>query len=273
MKKILFLLLFAGGSSLFAQEGNQLAFPGAEGFGKYTSGGRGGRVFYVTNLDDDGEGSLRWAVRKSGPKTILFKVSGTINLTKALDINKDSVTIAGQSAPGDGICIAGAPVKITADNAIIRYVRFRMGDTNHIEGDALSANKSKNLIIDHCSMSWSTDEAASIYEVENMTLQNSIISESFFNSEHAKGEHGYGGIWGGKNASFINNLLAHHDSRNPRFDHPGVSDVAGYIDFSNNVIYNWGNNLSYGGETRTINMVNNYYKLEIGRASCRERVS
>ncbi len=260
MKKILFLLLFAGGSSLFAQEGNQLAFPGAEGFGKYTSGGRGGRVFYVTNLDDDGEGSLRWAVRKSGPKTILFKVSGTINLTKALDINKDSVTIAGQSAPGDGICIAGAPVKIKADNAIIRYVRFRMGDTNHIEGDALSANKSKNLIIDHCSMSWSTDEAASIYEVENMTLQNSIISESFFNSEHAKGEHGYGGIWGGKNASFINNLLAHHDSRNPRFDHPGVSDVAGYIDFSNNVIYNWGNNLSYGGETRTINMVNNYYK-------------
>ncbi|MEG1587224.1 MAG: pectate lyase, partial [Bacteroidales bacterium] len=129
MRKINLLIAFmAGGISLSAQEKSEpLAFPGAEGFGKYTSGGRGGNVFYVTNLENDGAGSLRWAVRKKGPKTILFNVSGTIHLKSPLDINHDSITIAGQSAPGDGICIAGAPVKVKGSNIILRYLRFRMG--------------------------------------------------------------------------------------------------------------------------------------------------
>ncbi|MEG1587225.1 MAG: thrombospondin type 3 repeat-containing protein, partial [Bacteroidales bacterium] len=118
----------------------------------------------------------------------------------------------------------------------------------------------KNIIVDHCSASWSTDETLTAYGVENFTLQWCMITESLYNSAHRKGTHGYGGIWGGKNASFHHNLLAHHDSRNPRFDHPGVSKLAGVVDFRNNVIYNWGKNLSYGGETRTINLIGNYYK-------------
>lgn len=250
----------AGALSVSAQDERPIAFPGAEGFGKYASGGRGGKVFYVTNLDDDGEGSLRWAIKKKGPKTILFKVSGTIQLASPLDINRDSVTIAGQSAPGDGICIAGAPVKVKGNNIILRYLRFRLGDINHFEEDALTIRDTKNVIVDHCSASWSTDETLSAYGNEDFTLQWCMITESLYKSEHKKGEHGYGGIWGGKNASFHHNLLAHHDSRNPRFDHPGVTDIAGVVDFRNNVIYNWGQNLSYGGETRTINLIGNYYK-------------
>jgi Pectate lyase len=143
-----------------------LAFPGADGFGKFTSGGRGGKVFYVTNLDDDGEGSLRWAVKKKGPKTILFALSGTIHLKSPLDINHDSITIAGQSAPGDGICIAGAPVKVKGNNIIMRYLRFRLGDENHFEEDALTVRHAKDVMLDHISASWSTDETLSAYGVK-----------------------------------------------------------------------------------------------------------
>ncbi|HPR30682.1 MAG TPA: right-handed parallel beta-helix repeat-containing protein [Prolixibacteraceae bacterium] len=243
------------------------AFEGAEGFGMYASGGRGGRVVYVSTLEDNGSptltGSLRWALSQPSPKTILFSVSGTIHLASKLSIAPGNVTIAGQSAPGDGICIAGEPVTISADNVIIRFVRFRMGDRDPSNGDgadALGARRCKNIIIDHCSMSWSTDECVSIYENENTTLQWCLISESLRLSTHSKGPHGYGGIWGGKNASFHHNLLAHHDSRTPRFGPGSQTQTEELTDMRNNVIYNASGNGCYGAEAMNINIVNNYYK-------------
>lgn len=275
MRKYILGLLCAITATLgaIAQENVQTAaFPGAEGYGKYTVGGRGGKVYVVTTLEDYDkgetpiEGSLRRAVEKKGPRTIVFAVAGNIMLKRKLDITKDSITIAGQTAPAPGICVGGHQVRIKANNVIIRYMRFRLGDINEEESDALSSNAStekgtfNDIIIDHCSISWSTDECASFYGNERITFQWNIVSESLRNSIHGKGEHGYGGIWGGKGASYHHNLLAHHDSRNPRFDHPGVTDIAGIVDFRNNVIYNWGNNSAYGGLCRTINIVNNYYK-------------
>ncbi|KAA6301488.1 MAG: Pectate trisaccharide-lyase [Candidatus Ordinivivax streblomastigis] len=241
------------------------AFPGAEGHGRYTTGGRGGAIYYVTTLDDNSEpGSFRYAVTRSGARTVLFSVSGTIQLKSELKIKTDNLTIAGQSAPGDGICIAGYPLMVQANNVIVRYIRCRMGDAQSISADGadtFGGRKQKNVIIDHCSVSWSTDECASFYENENFTMQWCLISESLRLSGHSKGAHGYGGIWGGAKASFHHNLLAHHSSRTPRLAAGLTStSTSECVDVRNNVYYNYDIEGAYGGEAVHANLVNNYYQ-------------
>ncbi|MCO8121002.1 pectate lyase [Stieleria sp. TO1_6] len=242
-----------------------MAFPSAEGYGKHTVGGRGGRVIDVINLNDSGEGSLRAAVDAKGPRTVVFRVSGTINLKSDIRIKNPHITIAGQTAPGDGICLRGYPLMISADEVIIRYLRVRFGDESEKDADAISARYVKNLILDHVSASWSVDETMSIYHCENVTVQWCIISESMFDSNHSKNQHGFGGIWGGNKSTYHHNLIAHHSSRNPRF-----ASGCGDTDYRNNVVYNWGYRSCYGGEAEqkgfdnsklsTINLIANYYK-------------
>ncbi len=245
----------------------QLAFPTAEGHGKYTVGGRGGAVYEVTNLNDSGEGSLRAAVEAEGPRTVVFRVSGTIDLARNLEISNPYITIAGQTAPGDGITLKRYPLIIHADEVIIRYIRVRLGDESGGAEDAISSRYTTNLILDHVSASWSVDETLSIYHGSNLTVQWSIISESLYESNHTKAvaNHGYGGIWGSNYSTYHHNLLAHHSSRNPRF-----ASGCGNTDYRNNVLFNWGYHATYGGETVqqdsdrflfcNINMVANYQK-------------
>lgn len=245
------------------------AFPGAEGGGMWASGARYAQceVYHVTSLADSGKGTLRDAVSKSN-RVIVFDVAGNIELKNALSITGDNLTILGQTAPGDGICIKDNTVAVFGDNVILRYLRFRMGDAATVEDDTLGGRGLNNVIIDHCSMSWSTDECVSFYENTNFTMQWCIISESLKKSVHAKGSHGYAGIWGGQNASFHHNLIAHHDSRNPRIATAGIdaayNDVTQQTDLTdlrNNVVYNWGGNSAYGGENGApVNVVSCYYK-------------
>lgn len=268
MKNTLFLLL-----SFFAitcMQAQQIAFPGAEGYGKWTVGGRGGRILTVTNLNDSGEGSFRDAVEQTGARIVIFAVDGNIELKSPLCVNNDSITIAGQSAPGDGICLKDYPLVVNASNVIIRYIRVRVGDRHRLDSDGVGGGRygQKNVIFDHLSVSWSIDECLSIYKTENLTVQWCLVTHSLNTSVHTKGSHGFGGIWGGYKATFHHNLLANHASRNPRF---ASVDGTKWVDYRNNVVYNWGFKTAYGGGHHAeINMVNNYYKP--GPASLHHRL-
>lgn len=253
-------------------DNTNIAFPGAEGFGKYTTGGRGGKVMVVTNLNDNGPGSFREAAQKNIPRIIVFAVSGTIHLETKISI-KGNVTIAGQTAPGDGICLADNAVSLGGHNMIIRYIRVRMGDKYQRGGmvdgnggdDAFGGTRRNNIIIDHCSFSWSTDEVFSVYGGDSTTLQWNLVMEPLNYSYHfEKGDkdyehHGYGGIWGGRHLSAHHNLFAHCNNRNPRFD--GIRNIPEEnVDYRNNVIYDWGSNNIYAGEGGSYSLVNNYFK-------------
>ncbi|MBP5307244.1 MAG: pectate lyase [Paludibacteraceae bacterium] len=245
-----------------------------QGCGAAATGGKGGAVYYVSNLKDYGAsedaipGSLRAALMQNGNRTIIFKVSGTIRLKRVLKPSTGNFTIAGQTAPGDGITLADYPLVLSGlHNVVVQFIRFRLGDQVTADAyDAFEGQNNVNVMIDHCSMSWSVDECASFYGNTNFTMQWCIIAESLKGSSHPKGNHGYGGIWGGTNATFHHNLLADHDSRNPRFDHDFVNYTCrGPVDFVNNVVFNWGGNNAYGGEStdqgfRTVNFENNYYR-------------
>lgn len=269
--------------------GELLAFPYAEGHGRNTTGGRGGNVYHVTSLEDDANGNisgtLRWAMKQNGPKTIVFDVSGTIHLKSELKTQKDNLTLAGQTSPG-GICIADYPLTINSDNVIIRFMRFRPGNTQ-IDCDALGGSDRKNIIIDHCSTSWCSDECLSVYGMQNSTVQWCIAAQALrVTDAKIAGEggkfksHGFGGNWGGHYASYHHNLIAHCESRVPRLG-PRYTTLAlnsndgERVDIRNNVFYNWGGEGCYGGEAQQINIVRNYYKpgpatdqSKSGRAYC-----
>lgn len=268
-KKLLTGLLTMIMCALFAQTAtaeDAPAFPGAEGFGRYVTGGRGGKVYHVTTLEDNNSvGSFRYAINQTGKRIIVFDVSGTIQLKSTLQLKKPNVTIAGQTAPGDGICIAGYPFQISTNNVIIRYMRFRVGSSNvTVSGadgwDGLGSLDQKNIIVDHCSVSWSIDECCSFSGCSDITLQWTLVSQSLVNAGHNKGTHGYGGNWGGSGASYHHNLLAHHGSRTPRLGPRPTTQTDERMDMRNNVIYNFGGNGCYGGEGMSVNIVNNYYK-------------
>ena len=252
-----FIVLMSSASTVTSRP---LAFPTAEGYGKYAVGGRGGSVYEVTTLNPSGPGSLGEAIGASGPRTVVFRVSGTIE--GRFNIKNDRITIAGQTAPGDGICIKGN-LGISASDVIIRYIRVRANPK--VETDAIGGRYKKNIILDHVSASWSSDEIMSLYHNENVTIQWCMITEAC-----AKGGsgHRFGGIWGNQYGTYHHNLTAHNDSRNPRW-----ASGCGFNDYRNNVLYNWGYQSSYGAEAHQrgdrrkppiefsfINMVANYYK-------------
>jgi hypothetical protein len=242
------------------------AFPGAEGGGKYSFGGRGGKVLVVTNLNDDGPGSFRWACEQGGARIVVFNVAGIIHLKSPVIIRAPYITIAGQSAPGDGVCIAGESVWINTHDVVIRYMRFRRGITNvGRRDDAIGGNPVGNIMIDHVSASWGGDENISIYRhmyndstgsqeqklgTVNITIQNSIFSECLDTWNHA-----FGSTLGGENCSFMRNLWANNTGRNPSIGWNGI------FNFVNNVIFNWVHRSVDGGDYRAgYNIINNYYK-------------
>ncbi|MBS1512861.1 MAG: polysaccharide lyase [Bacteroidetes bacterium] len=242
------------------------AFPGAEGGGAYTSGGRGGKVFVVTSLEDRGPGTFRWACEQGGARIIVFNVAGIIHLKSPINIRVPYITIEGQSAPGDGVCIAGESVLIDTHDVIIRFMRFRRGQTAVTRrDDALGGNPVGNIILDHVSGSWGLDENMSIYRhvydrkndgkgeklpTVNVTIQNSIFAEGLDTYNHA-----FGSTIGGRNSTFMRNLWANNVARNPSVG------MDGDFGFANNVVFNWWNRSADGGDDKSFfNFMNNYYK-------------
>jgi hypothetical protein len=241
------------------------AFPGAWGGGMFATGGRGGRVIEVTTLADDGPGSLRAAIDAAGPRIIVFRIAGVIELKSALNINHPDVTIAGQSAPGDGVCLASDSVNINTHNVILRHLRVRRGKPEGGQGsDNIGGNPEGQIIVDHCSTSWGMDENLSLYRymqprerggdvklpTHHVTVQYCISSEALDAKNHA-----FGGTWGGQDSTFHHNLLACNTGRNPSIG------MSGEFDFRNNVVFNWRHRTMDGGdETSLINVIDNYYK-------------
>ncbi|MBN1362752.1 MAG: hypothetical protein JW993_19290 [Sedimentisphaerales bacterium] len=252
------------------------AFPGAWGGGMFTTGGRGGEVIEVTNLNDSGSGSLRAAIEREGPRVVVFRVAGIIQLQSNLDIDNPDITIAGQSAPGDGICLANHSLNINTHNIILRHLRVRRGRPEGGQGsDNIGGNPEGRIIVDHCSTSWGMDENLSLYRymkplprggtvklpTENVTVQYCISSEAL-----NAGNHAFGGTWGGRDSTFHHNLFACNTGRNPSIG------MSGEFDYRNNVIFNWRHRTMDGGdETSMINVINCYYKP--GPAANRDMIS
>lgn len=280
MKKVIFTVT----SILCAMAANAAdevpAFPGAEGHGRYVTGGRGGEIIHVTNLNDSGPGSLRQALKSTKPKTIVFDVSGYIDLRSQLNVSSNT-TIAGQTAPEGGITLRYFTLYFgNCDNVIVRFIRSRRSQVKDVNdgADATWGRNHKGIILDHCSFSWSIDEVASFYDNRDFTMQWCNVTEGLANPGHTKGAHSYGGIWGGKNASFHHNFIAHVQNRAPRFNGARYAwdgyDKTLYsstvdaerVDFRNCVMYNWGTGSAcYGGPGGGyINIVNNYYKAGPG---------
>ncbi|MBQ7869830.1 MAG: Por secretion system protein [Prevotella sp.] len=279
MKRLLSLLLSAAAFTTVMGQDRTPAFPGAEGFGRYATGGRGGNVYYVTRNDDctDNnlvEGTLRWALRTGDdtPRTILFKTSGTIYLNSVLKFAHPNVTIAGQTAPGGGICIAGYNIYVCKPNVILRHLRFRAGDLAAKSRTALDIENTRNVIIDHCSMTWSMEECMTMYDCDSTTVQWCIIGEGLYNSRNAKGARSYAMQWGGEHTSMHHTLITNCNNRMPRFNgvrseskNRGDHDQFVDSEFFNNVIFNWGkSNSLYGGECYTaINEGNSYNRVYV----------
>jgi hypothetical protein len=256
----------APASTSQASSPQQLAFPTAEGYGRLAKGGRGGRVIEVTNLNDSGPGSFRAAIEADGPRTIVFNVSGLITLESRLMVRNPFVTVAGQTAPGKGICIRKYNFGLFGTHdAVVRYVRVRPGNISGQTLDGMGMASSDQCIIDHCSISWTLDESFSSRGAKNITLQRTFISEALNEAGHKKyppgTQHGYAASIGGDIGSFHHNLLAHCAGRN--WSLAGGLDKKGFyigrLDLRNNVVYNWKNRATDGG-AHEVNFVANYYK-------------
>lgn len=275
MKKLITLTFCA--LACITSAAQQLAFPGAEGFGKHASGGRGGKVYYVTRNDDckDNnlvEGTLRWALNAGDdtPRTVLFKTSGTIYLTSQLKFAHPNVTVAGQTAPGGGICIAGYKIYVCKPNVILRHLRFRAGDYPAKSMPSLDVENTRHVIIDHCSLTWSMEECLTMYDCDSTTVQYCIIGEGLYNSKNSKGARSYAMQWGGEHGTMHHCLITNCNNRMPRFNgvrdnsnNPGDHDQYVDSEFFNNVIFNWGKpNSIYGGECDpTINGGDSYNRI------------
>lgn len=255
----LILTVFFVGLLVLQTPKQTYAFPSAEGYGAFTSGGRGGVVYHVRTLEDTGKiGSLRYAVEQKGPRTIVFDIAGIIELKSPLVVKNNDLTVAGQTAPGNGICIKNYPVIIDADNVIVRYLRFRLGDLVN-NGSSLVVKNRHNIMIDHCSLSWAPVDNVTLFNNQNLTMQWCIISEALNTGVN----HGTGATLGGYSASYHHNLFASNRTNNPTFYKANIGNDLNIetVDFRNNVLYNWATSSIDGAESGNYNIVNNYYKF------------